>query len=183
MGAELEQAKSCLNLAQLKRKTSDLIKIKVVQIPRWSLVDFGDISKGEDNSFLADTCDPHSTSSAAGSDLASKQSAKAKNPTNGSSEGGCLNYGGNSTSHVSETSISNKKDFRFRRTTSSSDADVAEPSFSDMLKSTKKTMPDPESVEVVSIGKSAKKKGKKGRQIDPSLLGFKVHSNRILMGG
>lgn len=78
--------------------------------------------------------------------------------------------------------MSNKKDLRFRRTSSSSDADVAEPSFSDMLKSTKKTMPDPESLEVVSSGKSAKKKGKKGRQIDPSLLGFKVHSNRILMG-
>ncbi|CAL9192919.1 unnamed protein product [Musa hybrid cultivar] len=142
----------------------------------------GDISKGDDHSFLADTCDPHSTSSIAGSDLASKQSAKAKNPTNGSSEGGCLNFGGDSTFHVSETSMSNKKDFRFRRTSSSSDADVAEPSFSDMLKSTKKTMPDPESLEVVSSGKSAKKKGKKGRQIDPSLLGFKVHSNRILMG-
>lgn len=51
----------------------------------------GDISKGDDNSFLADTCDPHSTSSVAGSDLASKQSAKAKNPTNGSSEG-ILNF-------------------------------------------------------------------------------------------
>lgn len=47
----------------------------------------GDISKGDDNSFLADTCDP----SVAGSDLASKQSAKAKNPTNGSSEG-ILNF-------------------------------------------------------------------------------------------
>ncbi|KAK8952753.1 hypothetical protein KSP40_PGU007916 [Platanthera guangdongensis] len=30
-------------------------------------------------------------------------------------------------------------------------------------------------------GKAAKKKGKKGRQIDPALLGFKVHSNRIMM--
>ncbi|RWW16779.1 hypothetical protein GW17_00019320 [Ensete ventricosum] len=141
-----------------------------------------DISKGDDNSFLADNCDPHSTLSVAGCDLASKQSAKAMNPTNGSYEGGCLNFGGNSTSYVSETSISDKKDFRFRRTSSSSDADVAEPSFSDSLKSTKKTMPEPESLEVISSGKSAKKKGKKGRQIDPSLLGFKVHSNRILMG-
>lgn len=55
-------------------------------------------------------------------------------------------------------------------------------SFSDMLKSTKKPMPEPENPEVGSLGKAAKKKGKKGRQIDPSLLGFKVHSNRILMG-
>ncbi|KAK8687914.1 hypothetical protein V6N13_086707 [Hibiscus sabdariffa] len=30
--------------------------------------------------------------------------------------------------------------------------------------------------------RAGKKKGKKGRQIDPSLLGFKVTSNRILMG-
>jgi PERQ amino acid-rich with GYF domain-containing protein len=31
-------------------------------------------------------------------------------------------------------------------------------------------------------GRSGKKKGKKGRQIDPALLGFKVSSNRIMMG-
>lgn len=30
--------------------------------------------------------------------------------------------------------------------------------------------------------RSGKKKGKKGRQIDPALLGFKVTSNRIMMG-
>ncbi|EHA8590637.1 hypothetical protein COCNU_scaffold021594G000010 [Cocos nucifera] len=58
-----------------------------------------------------------------------------------------------------------------------------------MLKSTKKPPPDADSstgaVEATDAGpggKSSKKKGKKGRQIDPSLLGFKVHSNRILMG-
>lgn len=31
-------------------------------------------------------------------------------------------------------------------------------------------------------GGGGKKKGKKGRQLDPALLGFKVASNRILMG-
>lgn len=31
-------------------------------------------------------------------------------------------------------------------------------------------------------GRIGKRKGKKGRQIDPALLGFKVSSNRILMG-
>jgi PERQ amino acid-rich with GYF domain-containing protein len=31
-------------------------------------------------------------------------------------------------------------------------------------------------------GRRGKKKGKKGRQIDPALLGFKVSSNRIMMG-
>ncbi|RWW82297.1 hypothetical protein BHE74_00009246 [Ensete ventricosum] len=59
---------------------------------------------------------------------------------------------------------------------------VIEPSFSEMLKSTKKPMPELETLEAGSIGKGPKKRGKKGRQIDPSLLGFKVHSNRILMG-
>ncbi|RWW82882.1 hypothetical protein BHE74_00008629 [Ensete ventricosum] len=67
-------------------------------------------------------------------------------------------------------------------TTFGSSEDVMELSFSDMLKSTKKLMPEPENPEAGSMGKAAKKKGKKGRQIDPSLLGFKVHSNRILMG-
>ncbi|XP_039042622.1 protein ESSENTIAL FOR POTEXVIRUS ACCUMULATION 1-like [Hibiscus syriacus] len=32
------------------------------------------------------------------------------------------------------------------------------------------------------VPRSSKKKGKKGKQIDPALLGFKVTSNRILMG-
>ncbi|KAK7835648.1 hypothetical protein CFP56_023278 [Quercus suber] len=34
----------------------------------------------------------------------------------------------------------------------------------------------------IQAGRSGKKKGKKGRQIDPALLGFKVSSNRIMMG-
>ncbi|KAK1309682.1 hypothetical protein QJS10_CPA08g00453 [Acorus calamus] len=66
---------------------------------------------------------------------------------------------------------------------------TSEPSFIDMLKSTKKPLPVPESEPPVGPSdpsdgslKSGKKKGKKGRQIDPALLGFKVHSNRILMG-
>lgn len=90
---------------------------------------------------------------------------------------------GNPASQSIETSISNKKDLRFCQTSSGNNADVIEPSFSEMLKSTKKPMPElVETLEAGSIGKSAKKRGKKGRQIDPSLLGFKVHSNRILMG-
>ncbi|KAK1260020.1 hypothetical protein QJS04_geneDACA015400 [Acorus gramineus] len=66
---------------------------------------------------------------------------------------------------------------------------TSEPSFIDMLKSTKKPPPVPEPETPVGSSdpsdgglKSGKKKGKKGRQIDPALLGFKVHSNRILMG-
>lgn len=84
-----------------------------------------------------------------------------------------------------------KKEMQFRRTSSCSDADSSEPSFIDMLKSnTKKTIPpdvhsstaNSESSEGSQGGRSGKKKGKKGRQIDPNLLGFKVTSNRIMMG-
>lgn len=39
-----------------------------------------------------------------------------------------------------------------------------------------------ESADGSQAGRSGKKKGKKGRQIDPALLGFKVSSNRIMMG-
>ncbi|KAL8121411.1 uncharacterized protein LOC141659070 isoform X2 [Apium graveolens] len=87
--------------------------------------------------------------------------------------------------------LSSKTDVRFRRTSSCGDADVSETtSFSDMLKSSAKKPPQPEShaaaaaaaAESSEGGRSGKKKGKKGRQIDPALLGFKVTSNRIMMG-
>lgn len=78
---------------------------------------------------------------------------------------------------------------RFRRTSSCSDAAVSETSFIDMLK--KPVLPEADPLNGVALessdvgapaGKSGKKKGKKGRQIDPALLGFKVSSNRIMMG-
>lgn len=74
---------------------------------------------------------------------------------------------------------------RFRRTNSCSDSDVTDTSFIDMLKSNARKPPQSESQELADAaqgGKSGKKKGKKGRQIDPALLGFKVTSNRIMMG-
>ena len=94
---------------------------------------------------------------------------------------------------VSENTAGGKKGTHFRRASSCSDTDVSETaSFSDMLKSNgKKGVPLPESNTIASAasdggdgpgGKSGKKKGKKGRQIDPALLGFKVTSNRIMMG-
>ncbi|XP_038875507.1 protein ESSENTIAL FOR POTEXVIRUS ACCUMULATION 1 isoform X1 [Benincasa hispida] len=81
-----------------------------------------------------------------------------------------------------------KKEMRFRRSSSCSDSDVSETSFIDMLK---KTAPQEAHLTTVGAsepsdgmqgGKGGKKKGKKGRQIDPALLGFKVTSNRIMMG-
>lgn len=81
---------------------------------------------------------------------------------------------------------SGKKDAHFRRASSGSDADVSEPSFIDMLKSNSKkpsqlegsTVGASELLDGSQAGRSGKKKGKKGRQIDPALLGFKVTSNR-----
>lgn len=107
------------------------------------------------------------------------------------STGGWQDAVGNSTSQGSDTIASLKKDIRFRRTSSCDDADVSEASFMDMLKSNaKKTSPADITHVTAGIsdssdgmqGRGGKKKGKKGRQIDPALLGFKVTSNRIMMG-
>lgn len=92
---------------------------------------------------------------------------------------------------VGNLEASGRRDVQFRRTSSCNDADVLETSFSDMLKSSAKK-PTPQETHVsaatsessdgMSGARNNKKKGKKGRQIDPALLGFKVTSNRIMMG-
>ena len=88
-----------------------------------------------------------------------------------------------------ETQASGKKDVSFRRTSSCNDATVSEASFIEILK--KPVLQGTEAVNAAALepsdgvsqaGRSGKKKGKKGRQIDPALLGFKVTSNRIMMG-
>ncbi|KAL0385312.1 UNVERIFIED_CONTAM: hypothetical protein Sradi_2925500 [Sesamum radiatum] len=93
--------------------------------------------------------------------------------------------------NVGNADASGRRDAQFRRTSSCNDADVLETSFSDMLKSSaKKPAPQEthgsgaaaESSDGMAGGRNNKKKGKKGRQIDPALLGFKVTSNRIMMG-
>ncbi|XXG49814.1 hypothetical protein AAC387_Pa02g3881 [Persea americana] len=97
---------------------------------------------------------------------------------------------GNEAAHVSESAASSKKEMRFRRTSSYGDSEVSETSFIDMLKSsTKKPALEIDAAtgalelsDAAQGSKSSKKKGKKGRQIDPALLGFKVSSNRIMMG-
>ncbi|CAN4091726.1 unnamed protein product [Withania somnifera] len=84
--------------------------------------------------------------------------------------------------------IPGKKDVGFRRTASRSESDVSETSFSDMVKSNAKkptaqeAQPSESSDGTQGARSGSKKKGKKGRQIDPALLGFKVTSNRIMMG-
>ncbi|XP_019180354.1 PREDICTED: uncharacterized protein LOC109175541 isoform X2 [Ipomoea nil] len=98
--------------------------------------------------------------------------------------------GGNAANQVSDTFATGKKEVGFRRTASCGDAEVTETSFSDMLKSNAKKPPQEvhsstaasESFDAAQVARRNKKKGKKGRQIDPALLGFKVTSNRIMMG-
>ncbi|OMO99392.1 hypothetical protein COLO4_13296 [Corchorus olitorius] len=118
---------------------------------------------------------------------------KQKNSTSlATSDEGRQEAGGNLNSmKISETQASLKKDARFRRTSSLNDAAGPEASsFIDILK--KPVLHGTEAANGnigsepsdggAQAGKSGKKKGKKGRQIDPALLGFKVTSNRIMMG-
>lgn len=89
---------------------------------------------------------------------------------------------------MTDAQATGKKEARFRSSSFSEGA--SETSFIDMLK--KPVLPEvdahapsgagAESNDVNQAGRSGKKKGKKGKQIDPSLLGFKVSSNRIMMG-
>lgn len=111
-------------------------------------------------------------------------------------EGLRAEQGGNLTNQLvgyhDASEPSRNKDMQFRRTSSYNDVEGSETLFIDMLKSTKKS---PAAAAAESMGGggapelmdgamrgSGKKKGKKGRQIDPALLGFKVTSNRIMMG-
>ncbi|KAI3817425.1 hypothetical protein L1987_11215 [Smallanthus sonchifolius] len=121
------------------------------------------------------------------SELASNSDVRGRSvPTIISPEGGRREVVGNVANQANENTTAGLKDVRFRRTSSCSDADVSEAtSFSDMLKSNaKKTDNNAAALESADGqgGKTGKKKGKKGRQIDPALLGFKVTSNRIMMG-
>ncbi|XP_068656236.1 protein ESSENTIAL FOR POTEXVIRUS ACCUMULATION 1-like isoform X2 [Aristolochia californica] len=148
------------------------------------------LSKGLDDSMLKRPPVSHSLSTQdALAELACGSMAKAKNPAHlgGAPDEGRKDSGGNPSGQV-EPLVSGKKDMRFRRTSSLSDTDVSETSFIDMLKSTRKPAPAPEldagahEFDAGQGAKSGKKKGKKGRQIDPALLGFKISSNRIMMG-
>ncbi|KAJ6825267.1 uncharacterized protein M6B38_381110 [Iris pallida] len=144
----------------------DLLKNKVTGI----------LSRGTDNSVMK-------ISQGAVTESITAPSVKGKNPTaSAPSEEGRRPSGGN----PSENTSGSRKEMRFRQTSAS---DAPEASFIDMLKSTKKMVPpeleaSSETQDIGAGGKGSisKKKGKKGRQIDPSLLGFKVHSNRIMMG-
>ncbi|MCD7452086.1 hypothetical protein HAX54_014926 [Datura stramonium] len=124
------------------------------------------------------------------SEQTSDSLVRGKNPSNAmvSEVGEKMEVGGSTTKQSPDIVTPGKKDVRFRRTASCSDSDVSETSFSDMVKSnakkpTAQEAHASESSDGTQGGRgNSKKKGKKGRQIDPALLGFKVTSNRIMMG-
>ncbi|KAG0446894.1 hypothetical protein HPP92_028600 [Vanilla planifolia] len=146
-----------------------------------------------ESSSMKPSQDPQSLSAQPGSlfELATAPTIKTKNPSGFQSAEGKGEAGGNGATTIvpGASSTIAPKDTRFRRT-SSHDADAPEASFIDVIKNnTKKPATESEvhsgAHDLAETGhgaKSGKKKGKKGRQIDPSLLGFKVHSNRIMMG-
>ncbi|XP_045797266.1 uncharacterized protein LOC123891435 [Trifolium pratense] len=106
-----------------------------------------------------------------------------------SNEGRREPSGNLSTTNMADAQAAGKKEARFR-SSSFSEGAMSEASFIDMLK--KPVLPEAdahpisgagaESTDGGQAGRGGKKKGKKGKQIDPSLLGFKVSSNRIMMG-
>ncbi|KAL6969230.1 hypothetical protein U1Q18_028955 [Sarracenia purpurea var. burkii] len=149
--------------------------------------------RGSDNFILKRPPVPRNSSSQQGlSELESDQVLRGKHPpTSVPLDGGRREPGGHPLNQNSDFLASGKKDVQFRRSSSYNDADVSEPLFIDMLKSNAKKPAQPTEYPPASgaletdgtqAGRSGKKKGKKGRQIDPALLGFKVTSNRIMMG-
>ncbi|KAI5002783.1 hypothetical protein ZWY2020_027433 [Hordeum vulgare] len=138
---------------------------------------------------LKRTAHPHTATSqaqAASTDLSSTiRSKKAGHASSASSDEHKMESGVTSAAHGVEAAASANKEAGAFGIPPTSNQDASGPSFSEMLKSTKKPplqYDASESADGGPGGKGTKKKAKKGKQIDPSLLGFKVHSNRILMG-
>ncbi|KAE9454761.1 hypothetical protein C3L33_13331, partial [Rhododendron williamsianum] len=144
-------------------------------------------SRGSDHFLLKRPPASQNSSQEALAELASDTVIRGKHlPSSVASEGARREPGGHLANQSSDNQTPGKKDVHFRRISSGSDdTDVSEPSFIDMLKSNAKKPAQPESTESLDgsqAARSGKKKGKKGKQIDPALLGFKVTSNRIMMG-
>ncbi|KAK6930781.1 GYF domain [Dillenia turbinata] len=149
------------------------------------------LSKGPESILLKRPPAPRTSASQEGlSELVADPAVRGKiSPSGATSDGGRREPGGNQTSQGSEVLTAGKKDMHFRRTASCSDTDVSETSFIDMLKSNarKPAIPEPHTTAGASEpsdgaqgARSGKKKGKKGRQIDPALLGFKTFKTRSL---
>ncbi|KAK4786018.1 hypothetical protein SAY86_002707 [Trapa natans] len=155
------------------------------------------LSKGQDSIQLRAPSVPHSSAFLEEmSELVPNPAMRRKSSFSSIPEGARSGQGGNPSQVSSEEAATRERDVRFRRTASYNSADISETSFIDMLKSTKKvsTLADSSNARYVGgaaetsdggqsqAARGGKKKGKKGRQINPALLGFKVTSNRIMMG-
>ncbi|XP_073013354.1 uncharacterized protein [Typha latifolia] len=147
----------------------------------------GILLEGMDESSLKRAHASHATSSQVSSlaTVSAPFPIKGKGPVSLATSDGGQEHEGNAK--VLETSARSKSNARFHGDYSYGDRDPPEASFVDMLKKPAVTEAvvstgTADSTDSSTVGKSGKKKGKKGRQIDPSLLGFKVHSNRIMMG-
>lgn len=135
----------------------------------------------------------------AASPLSTVQGKLQSNRRTSHEAGECIaeNAGGNLAVKPLESAFQRKENLpisNVSKTSAFSDADTRNDgakSFLNTLKNSKKPEAEKDKSKVDSSAildsdsqgsKSTKKKGKKGRQIDPSLLGFKVTSNRINMG-
>ncbi|KAF5190835.1 Gyf domain-containing protein [Thalictrum thalictroides] len=102
---------------------------------------------------------------------------------------GKLEYEVDSATMVCHNSAQGK-DAVLWRNYSCSEPDASEASFLDtQMSSSKKSLMPESDASIGALGtanthgaRNGKRKGKKGKQIDPALLGFKVSSNRIMMG-
>ncbi|RLN23195.1 hypothetical protein C2845_PM07G33260 [Panicum miliaceum] len=141
------------------------------------------MSKGSSHSLLKRSTNQHTaTSQAVSTDLSTIRLKKAGLV---SSDENKMESGVTSVAQAMEASVpSNKETGVYSMPSATNNPDASGPSFSEALKSKKPPLQydTSESADGGSGGKGAKKKTKKGKQIDPSLLGFKVHSNRIMMG-
>ncbi|XP_062230075.1 protein ESSENTIAL FOR POTEXVIRUS ACCUMULATION 1-like isoform X2 [Phragmites australis] len=143
------------------------------------------ISKGNSHSLLKRTTSQHTaTSQAVSMDLSS--TVRLKKAGLSSSDENKMESVVTSVAKAMEASVpSSKETGAYSMQSTTTNLDASGQSFSEALKSTKKPPMQydaSESADGGPGGKGAKKKTKKGKQIDPSLLGFKVHSNRIMMG-
>ncbi|CAL4952951.1 unnamed protein product [Urochloa decumbens] len=147
-------------------------------VSNWS--DSG-ISKGSSHSLLKRSTNQHTaTSQAVSTDLSTIRLKKAGLA---SSDENKMESGVSVTQAMEVSVPSNKDSGVYSMPSATNNSDASGPSFSEALKSKKPPLQYDTSESADGAGgKGAKKKAKKGKQIDPSLLGFKVHSNRIMMG-
>ncbi|KAK3162882.1 hypothetical protein QOZ80_1BG0094920 [Eleusine coracana subsp. coracana] len=174
-------------LTRVKKQSSSAnLTVKDTEFAEETIGNWSDagISKGNSHTLLKRSTSQHNATSQGAVDLSS--TIRLKKAGLASSDDNKMDSGVASVSQAMETSVpSNREAGAYSLSSTTTNADASGPSFSEALKSNKKPplqYDASESADGGPGGKGAKKKTKKGKQIDPSLLGFKVHSNRIMMG-